>query len=598
MCGALEEELAAVRASESARRIPVHGGRQVGKSGSDWLYVFGLRYPVALPDEVPLRIELPGSGDGPYMGQLVGSTAFEVTVSCGVRLPGSLLSASISVDSSFLLEQLGEALAGLEEEDCELALELFGLSRPRRRLRRQAPDTEILGSIDRANAFQVDAVGAALDRDVTYVWGPPGTGKTTTLAMIGAALVRSGLRVLAVGSTNVAVDNAVIKLAEWLPDGAQVVRFGTPQLAVLREAVGGGLVGGKARGQLLHTMPLPFWEDAAGPGAGASGEPSPAEAATPSGPRPHELVQVISARRQPLPEEESRRQRELRQAAVVGATLSRLSLSPELLRPGFDAVLIDEASTAPLPGAFLAASLARRKVVALGDPKQLPPVSVADTPLARRWLQRDLFAQAELEDEDERAVLLREQYRMHPDVSRLANELVYQGRLVDGVGRLPAGGVRLVDTSDEGGRCIRVDGSRQNELHAERVVELAAELLGGFGPSDDERPVAIITPYRAQARVVWRLLRDARLDKRVDVGTVHRFQGLEREAVIFDTVESDPERPAPFVSGGRDSEAMRLINVAITRARSRLVVVANVRHLAQWLRPGSILLGLIGLLEA
>lgn len=181
---------------------------------------------------------------------------------------------------------------------------------------------------------------------------------------------------------------------------------------------------------------------------------------------------------------------------------------------------------------------------------------------------------------------------MPAGISGLANELVYGGRLIDAPGlRGRHGGARLVDTSSEGGHCERQDGSRLNRVHAELAVEIAAELAGGGS-------VGIITPYRAQSRLVWRLLRQRRLEKTVDVGTVHRFQGLERQAIVFDTVEAPPVQPAPFVSGGYGSEAMRLINVAITRARSRLVVVANVRHLAQWLRPGSILLGLIGLLEA
>jgi hypothetical protein len=146
------------------------------------------------------------------------------------------------------------------------------------------------------------------------------------------------------------------------------------------------------------------------------------------------------------------------------------------------------------------------------------------------------------------------------------------------------------------------------------VLNLRAELQLNRAPSDlatriralPIRPlagtpgakpsVAIITPYRGQARLIWRLVRDARLDKRVDVGTVHRFQGLERTAIVFDTVEAPPERPAPLVSGGYGSEAMRLINVAITRAQSELVVIAHVEHLGRMLRRGSTLLGLLQLL--
>jgi superfamily I DNA and/or RNA helicase len=142
-----------------------------------------------------------------------------------------------------------------------------------------------------------------------------------------------------------------------------------------------------------------------------------------------------------------------------------------------------------------------------------------------------------------------------------------------------------------------VDGSRQNELHARLAVEAAQDLLDDVEELSDERPVAIVTPYRAQARLIWRSLRDARLERRVDVGTVHRFQGLERQAIVFDTVEAAPERPAPFMRGGYGSESMRLINVAITRAQSRLVIVADTAHLRRALPRDATLLGLVGLLK-
>lgn len=563
---AVEEELVEVRASDAARRIPLHAGRSLGKAGTDWLYAFGLQYPVTLPDDVPLRLEFP-SGET-FSGQLIASSAFEVTLSTGMRLPDKLTSASLTLDTSFILEQLIERLSELEEDDCDLPLALFGLREP-------VIGEPVAGLDDpEANEFQLEALRSVLERDIAYVWGPPGTGKTTALALIAEALVQRGMRVLAVASTNVAVDNAVLKTAERLHEPGQVVRFGTPQLPALREPA----LPGAMRGSLMETMPM-F------PGE-VKGDPLPSPL-----PSKREGATVISAKRLPEPKDEAARQRALRQARVVGATLSRIALSPELAAPGFDAVLIDEASAAQLPAVFVAASLAGRKVVALGDPKQLPPVAVSNAPLARRWLQRDVFAQAGLEDDDSRAVLLREQYRMPPAISRLANQLVYAGRLIDAPRlRRAAGGARLLDTSSEGGHCERDGGSRLNRVHAELAVELAHELAG------QEGAVAIITPYRAQARLIWRLVRDARLDKLVEVGTVHRFQGLERRAVVFDTVEAEPHRPAPFVSGGYGSEAMRLMNVAITRAQCDLVVVANTGYLRRTLRRDATLLGLLDLL--
>ncbi|HLQ31209.1 MAG TPA: AAA domain-containing protein, partial [Chloroflexota bacterium] len=375
----MEEELEEVRTSEAARRIPVFGGRRVGQAGSDWLYAFGLHYPVTLPDDVPLRIEIVAAGEtSAYTGQLVTSSAFEVTVACGVRLPDNLGSASLTLDTSFILEQLIARLSELDERDCDLSLALFGFRQPNRA--GAAPPLDD----PEANEFQLDALRAVLERDVTYVWGPPGTGKTTALALIAEALVRRGMRVLAVASTNVAVDNAVLKTAERLCEEGAVVRYGIPR-----------------------AVPLPPRWERLGEGTWGSGHPHPSPL-PPAG----EGIVLLPAKHLPEPRDEAARVRALRQACVVGATLSRVALAPELATPGFDVVLLDEASAAPLPSVFLAAALARAKVVALGDPRQLPPVAQSNGPLSRRWLQRDVFAQAGLEDEDDRAVLLREQYRM------------------------------------------------------------------------------------------------------------------------------------------------------------------------------------------
>src|SRR5581483_2864211 len=149
----------------------------------------------------------------------------------------------------------------LEESDAGLAMALFGLGTPTRG--EQARDLDDPA----ANEFQLEALRAVLERDVTYVWGPPGTGKTTALALIGEALVRRGLRVLAVASTNVAVDNAVLKIAERLTADDGVVRYGTPQLASLREAPAAPIRSGRkslpAGAGLMATMPLPFWDEPA-----------------------------------------------------------------------------------------------------------------------------------------------------------------------------------------------------------------------------------------------------------------------------------------------------------------------------------------------
>lgn len=98
-----------------------------------------------------------------------------------------------------------------------------------------------------------------------------------------------------------------------------------------------------------------------------------------------------------------------------------------------------------------------------------------------------------------------------------------------------------------------------------------------------ERCIGIVTPYRPQAQLLQKLIRDEGLQNWVQAGTVHRFQGLEFDAVIFDTVESPGLAPGEFISGSQGSDSMRLINVAVTRPKQKLYIVANLPHLRQTL---------------
>ncbi|UCE15597.1 MAG: topoisomerase DNA-binding C4 zinc finger domain-containing protein, partial [Candidatus Bathyarchaeota archaeon] len=93
--------------------------------------------------------------------------------------------------------------------------------------------------------------------------------------------------------------------------------------------------------------------------------------------------------------------------------------------------------------------------------------------------------------------------------------------------------------------------------------------------------VGIVTPYSAQAQLLSKILEDEHIDqKRVMASTIHRFQGNERNCVIFDLVEGQPFAPGiltrgPFI----DSEPGKLITVAISRAEGKFILVGNGRYI-------------------
>ena len=178
------------------------------------------------------------------------------------------------------------------------------------------------------------------------------------------------------------------------------------------------------------------------------------------------------------------------------------------------------------------------------------------------------------------------QYRMHPVIGALVGRLFYDGRLVHGAevsrndaiaSRAPYRGLPLivVDTASRT-TCQRSakGASRVNAVSAELTAGLALEAV-----AEGARSVAVITPYAAQARDIRRRLAALRIADAVECSTIHRFQGRECDVVIIDLVDAAPMRPGLLLSGGRThSDACNLLNVSISRARGKLVIVADVAY--------------------
>jgi len=239
----------------------------------------------------------------------------------------------------------------------------------------------------------------------------------------------------------------------------------------------------------------------------------------------------------------------LQQAAIVGATAHRASTIPYLRAAAFEMAIVDEAAqlTEPLT---LGLILRARRFVLIGDDRQLPPVVRA------RELGQSMFER--LKGETQNVTLIETQYRMHPGIMEVSNRLFYDGRLRSGVGadeRTPPDGAPVVFIPVESDR----DG-RSNPDEARAVVELVRSFTRDRGI--DPESIGIVSPFRAQ--VV--LLRQMLPGSGVTIDTVERFQGGERDIMILSFVRS---RGTGFVFDDRR------LNVAITRARRKLILVAH-----------------------
>jgi hypothetical protein len=297
-------------------------------------------------------------------------------------------------------------------------------------------------------------------------------------------------------------------------------------------------------------------------------------------------------------------------ARVVGTTLTKTYINPTMASKRFEAVILDEVSMAPLPLVYVAASRADSSVTLIGDPQQLAPIVNAKTPMTKKWLERDLFGLREVSLEaaiegKNHSVMLNVQSRMHPAIASIANKHVYDGKLDNAFNEqtlkkitpLPDFPLVLCDTHDASPTVTRPPNgkSRKNYYHALCCLALARQVLASAPEmkQQSEHCIGIVTPYRPQLLLLQNLIRDEGLQKWVQAGTVHRFQGLEFDVVIFDTVESPGLAPGDFIAGLKESNSMRLINVAVTRPKHKLYIVANLPHLRQALPERSTLLSAV-----
>jgi len=186
--------------------------------------------------------------------------------------------------------------------------------------------------------------------------------------------------------------------------------------------------------------------------------------------------------------------------------------------------------------------------------------------------------------------ILTTQYRMHPDICGAVSDMFYQSRLrcgvgvaertapLAGLGIFPGRSICAINTGPLAPRCYRegdIGTSRVNLIDAIVAVCVAAQTVAGGNAR-----AAIITPYAAQAQLARTLAREVGLsEKQVSVSTVHRFQGSEQDVVIFVPCEGYPQSRIGYLSDMRafdtESIAARLLNVAISRARGKVMLVGD-----------------------
>lgn len=447
----------------------------------------------------------------------------------------------------------------LNLDETPALMKVFGSTTAQRCLRVEPSSVMSVDGEHRLDDSQIDVLEAILgleQGEVMTVVGPPGSGKTEVIAKAAQELVRRGERVLICSHTNRAVDNALVKLPV-----ESALRLGMPE-RMLR-AVLPYTLGEKAKGALGERVTkldsrIEDIKVILGSLAGYSDIER-------TGSLRDELFTLLRERNTMIVDE---REAQLRKARVVGATLAFIS-TPLLAREAFDVVLIDESSQVPLFLALLG-MLRARKWVLIGDHNQLLPIfrTVRDKTLLRR-LSSFCYFQSRFRDSSR---WLLWHYRSNPKIIAFPNMYIYEGRIrvhpsCSGI-TLKVKGEQVPDylRPDKPTVFIDVpgvegskDGSRFNSLETEAVERVLSDLLEAGVPAGS---VGVITPFRAQVKAIR-----ASLPRRgFEVNTVDSYQGREKEVIVFSATCT---RGMGFV------EDVNRLNVALTRARRKLIVVGN-----------------------
>ena len=429
------------------------------------------------------------------------------------------------------------------------------------------------------NQTQEDAVNMVLRaKDVAIVHGPPGTGKTTTLVeAIRETLMREN-QVLVCAQSNMAVDWISEKLVDR---GINVLRIGNPTR-----------VNDK---MLSFTYERRFEAHPDYPHLWAIRKAiRDLRSHRKRGDGYHQKLESLKSRATEL---EIRINNELfGEARVIASTL--VGAANRLLDgQKFGTLFIDEAAQALEAACWIPMRRVSRVVLA-GDHCQLPP-TVKSIAALKAGLGKTLMERI-VEMHPEAVTLLKIQYRMNDDIMRFSSNYFYGGQVES------APEVRFrsildmdipmtwIDTSafaDSVSNDNVSDGSAVGAFKEEfvgesfgRINKAEAELtllalqnyfekIGKQRLLDERIDVGIISPYRAQVQYLRRLLMKREYFKPfrrlISVNTVDGFQGQERDIIVISLVRSNDEGQIGFL---RD---LRRMNVAITRARMKLIILGN-----------------------
>jgi len=409
------------------------------------------------------------------------------------------------------------------------------------------------------NTSQKQAVCLALsldgkDNTLAIIQGPPGTGKTTLIKEIALQYYYRGKNVLVLAKTNIAVDNILEKLLE---DNVRALRTGNNI-------------------EFKSDLPYAFTVSTSNP----------------------DYMALLGDKNK-----------------IVLGTPMGFYLDRNIDEYNYDILIIDEASQMDIPETLFSLQFADKAVI-IGDHLQIPPFPIQNEVLleynpyidlhTREELQKSLFEQLITDKHRYNSVFLDINYRTkNPEMVSFISDLIYDGKLCPNLDSeyyklpsikrkkvFPKNPIELIDTSElfdpQARMETEVDSTYYNLCEAMLSVKKVIELIKQGEKLDS---ICIITPYKAHAEKLKEVFenhsryfdsasRTFRTFIDRNIYTIDSFQGREQDNVIINWVRSNYTSPGATTRTGflRD---YRRINVALSRARKRLILIGDFETLTK-----------------
>lgn len=418
-------------------------------------------------------------------------------------------------------------------------------------------------NIPELNYSQLDAVKSALLKPLSLIQGPPGTGKTVTSTAIVYQFSKMNQgQILVCAPSNIAVDQLAERISQT---GLEVVRI----YARSRES--------------LDSTSSKFALHIKIRNISASDSKS------------EQFLELLKKKENngDLSIDEEKKFLKLKSIiensilknANVICTTCVGAYDKALYHFKFPYVLIDESTQAMEPECLIPLVKGAKQVVLVGDHCQLGPV-VLNKKAAKAGLNRSLFDRLVSLGTQPKRLLV--QYRMHPYLSEFPSNTFYDGTLQNGVSesdrligkvgfQWPSPQRPMFFYNSSGDEEISVSGTSYLNRAEAIMVEAIVTLLfkNGFSP----KQIGVITPYEGQRRYIVSYMQrvgssGSEMYNEIEVASVDSFQGREKDFIILSCVRSNEKIGIGFLNDPRR------LNVALTRAKSGLIVIGNAKILS------------------